>query len=425
MSGIGSVRLCVFAIAIAWMGASPAAEPPAPASPPPAATTAADPKIPIEELELLLRPMSKEEVAVEAAAWQGLLRDKIKAVSDLRIQARHAEGDEKAALLEKVNPLRDEQVALVDRLNAVVGEWKRKGGDAKDIEAYIAAISGIPLDVQDAGAAWTTLVGWLKSPEGGLRWGKNIIFFILILLAFWILALILSGIARTALAKSKLKVSDLLKDFFVNVVRKLTIFIGFIMALSVIEIDIGPFIAALGVAGFVIGFALQGTLSNFAAGLMILLYRPYDIGEWITAAGVTGKVESMTLVSTILATPDNQTVVIPNGSIWGGVITNITGKKTRRVDLVFGISYADDIAKAERVLREIVENHPLILKDPEPVIKVHALSDSSVDFVCRPWTNTPDYWTVYWDLTRAVKERFTAEGISIPFPHQEVYVHQT
>ena len=164
-------------------------------------------------------------------------------------------------------------------------------------------------------------------------------------------------------------------------------------------------------------------LSNFAAGIMILLYRPYDIGNWVTVAGVTGGVDAMSLVSTTLKTGDNQMVVVPNGSIWGGIITNITGSKTRRVDLTFSIGYGDDIAKAQGILERLVSEHPLVLREPAPVIKVHALADSSVDFICRPWTKTGDYWNVYWDLTRSVKERFDAEGVSIPFPQRDVHVY--
>jgi len=191
-----------------------------------------------------------------------------------------------------------------------------------------------------------------------------------------------------------------------------------------IEIDISPFVAALGAAVFVIGLALQGTLSNFASGMMILLYRPFDVGEVVNAAGTTGKVEAMTLVSTTLRLPDNQTVVVPNNSIWGGVITNITGQPTRRVDMTFGCGYGDDLQKAQKLLETIVSEHDKVLADPAPVVKVHALADSSVNFVVRPWCNTEDYWDVFWDVTRAVKDRFDAEGLSIPFPQQEVHMHQ-
>jgi small conductance mechanosensitive channel len=234
---------------------------------------------------------------------------------------------------------------------------------------------------------------------------------------------ILAGIVRRALAGVK-KTSNLLRDFFVNATRKVAMFIGVVVALSMLEVNIGPFLAAIGAAGFVIGFALQGTLSNFAAGIMILIYRPYDIGQGVILAGRTGKVDEMSLVSTTLRMPDNQLVVIPNSSIWGDVITNISGQTTRRVDLTFGVSYEDDLQKVQRVLEEVVKAHPKVLAEPAPVIKVHALADSSVNFIVRPWVATADYWDVFWDLTRAVKERFDQEDISIPFPQRVVHMRQ-
>ena len=220
------------------------------------------------------------------------------------------------------------------------------------------------------------------------------------------------------------KTSALLQDFFVNTVRKVTFFVGLVIALSMLGVDIGPFLAAMGVVGFVVGFALQGTLSNFASGLMILMYRPYDIGDAVSVAGVSGKVDAMTLVSTTIKSFDNQKVVVPNSSIWGDVITNITGCDTRRVDMVFGIGYDDDIEKAQKLLEEILTAHPKVLKDPAPVVKLHELADSSVNFIARPWSTTSDYWDVFWDVTRTVKERFDAEGLSIPYPQQDVHMYE-
>jgi small conductance mechanosensitive channel len=260
--------------------------------------------------------------------------------------------------------------------------------------------------------------------DGGILYGKNLLVALLIIMAFMILSRILARLTTAALTRSRLDVSLGLKRFFSGMVKKFTVLFGFILALSMIGIDIGPFVAALGVGGFVLGFALQETLGNFAAGILILMYRPFEIGHVVSAAGVTGKVEDISLVSTTFKTPDNQTIVVPNGSVWGGVITNITGQKERRVDLVFGIGYDDDIAKAEAVLGELVKAHPQVLSDPEPMIKVNELADSSVNFVVRPWAKTEDYWDVKFDLTRQVKERFDAEGISIPFPQRDVHLHQ-
>jgi len=190
-----------------------------------------------------------------------------------------------------------------------------------------------------------------------------------------------------------------------------------------LEVKLAPVLAIIGAAGFVVAFALQGTLSNFASGLMILAYRPFDVGDVVNTGGVAGTVESMNLVSTTIKSFDNQHIVVPNNSIWGGVITNVTGKPIRRVDMVFGISYSDDIGKAIEVMETILKEHPLILADPPITVKLHELGDSSLNFICRPWVKTADYWTVYWDVTRAVKERFDAAGISIPFPQRDVHVH--
>jgi len=333
----------------------------------------------------------------------------------------------KEHLLVNINKLREEQTALIDRFNVVMSALKDKGGDVEEYEKYVTAISGLSVDIQaikDVSAFRIIIWGWLKSTEGGLRWLKNIIFFLLTLLVFYGLAYVLGKITWKTVSASK-KFSDLLKKFFATAVRKAVMLIGVIVALSMLEVNIAPFIAGLGVAGFVLGFALQGTLSNFASGLMILIYRPYDVGQIIDAAGVKGVVDSMNLVSTTIKTFDNQIVVIPNGEIWGGVITNVTGSTTRRVDMTFGISYSDDIAKAAKILEEIVSRHELVLKDPAPNIRLHELGDSSVNFICRPWVKTADYWTVFWDVTRTVKERFDAEGVSIPFPQRDVHIYQT
>jgi small conductance mechanosensitive channel len=185
----------------------------------------------------------------------------------------------------------------------------------------------------------------------------------------------------------------------------------------------GPVLAGLGIAGFIIGFALQETLANFAAGAMILIYRPFDVGDMIEAAGVTGKVSAMSMVSTTILTIDNQTLIIPNGKIWGDVIKNVTAQGDRRVDMVFGISYSDDIPHAEEVLMAILKEHEKVLKDPEPMVKLHTLGESSVDFIVRPWVKTTDYWDVYWDVTREVKMRFDSEGIAIPFPQRDVHFY--
>ena len=187
--------------------------------------------------------------------------------------------------------------------------------------------------------------------------------------------------------------------------------------------NVTALLTGLGIAGFIIGFALQETLGNFASGAMILLYRPYDVGDFVDVGGVLGTVDKMSLVSTSLLTIDNQLYIVPNSKIWGDVIKNVTAQKQRRVDMVFGISYSDDIPLAESVLEDILKSHKKVLDYPEPMVKLHTLNSSSMDFVVRPWVKVDDYWDVYWDVTRTVKLRFDEEQISIPFPQGDVHLY--
>jgi hypothetical protein len=195
----------------------------------------------------------------------------------------------------------------------------------------------------------------------------------------------------------------------------LTIAFGLMVVLAALGVNITPLFALVGGASFIIAFALQETLGNLAAGLMIMINRPFDEGDYVLVAGLGGTVKHVSVVSTTVTTPDNQVIVIPNSKVWGDVITNVTASDTRRVDLVFGIGYGDSIEQAQKVLEEVVAHHPLVLKDPAPVIRVNELADSSVNFIVRPWTKTGDYWTVYWDLQRAVKEAFDQRHLD-PLP---------
>lgn len=345
-------------------------------------------------------------------------------------QAEESKKEEKVELLEKVNELRQERTVIIDRLNAVLDELETKTdqedadtlAEAKDYRLYISSVQGIRVDIKDTTSTWIAIKGWLMSEEGGLRWAWNIALFVGILVAAWILSRILSGGLHRAL-KMTGRVSRLLEEFLVGTVRWVVMIVGGVMALAALEVSIGPLLAIVGAAGFVIAFALQDSLSNFASGLMILFFRPFDVGDVVDAAGVSGKVTTMNLVSTTIKTFDNKDMVVPNNKIWQGVITNATGVDTRRVDMEFGIGYDDDIDKAQAILEEIVAAHPKALKDPEPTIRMHTLADSSVNFICRPWATTADYWDVYWDVTKAVKQRFDAEGIGIPYPQRDVHLY--
>ena len=288
---------------------------------------------------------------------------------------------------------------------------------------YADAVGGIKLDTSDAESSFASIKGWFNSKEGGKRWTYNIGSFLLIIFVAWVLAHVLSGMVLRALNLGS-KQSKLLNDFLVGMTFRIVMIIGIILGLSALEVDIGPLIAVIGAAGFIVAFALQDTLSNFASGIMIMLYRPFDVNDAVEVAGINGKVSSLNLVSTTITTFDNKRMIVPNNEIWGNTITNASASNERRVDMVFGIGYGDDIDHTIQVLEEIVSAHPLILATPEAVIQLHELADSSVNFICRPWVRTADYWTVYWDITRNVKVRFDAEGLSIPYPQQDVHIFQ-
>ncbi|WP_198437062.1 mechanosensitive ion channel family protein [Moritella sp. F3] len=267
--------------------------------------------------------------------------------------------------------------------------------------------------------------------EGAGAWLANnapelifkVLLFIAIILAFRWLKTLTRKMVKRAVSSPNLKLSRLIQDFFTSMSGNIVFAIGLLIALSQVGVDLTPILTGFGVAGLVIGFALQDTLSNFASGMMLLIYRPFDEGDFVEAGGVSGKVAHMSLVNTTIKTFDNQVIIVPNSKIWGDIIKNITHERVRRVDMVFGIGYSDDIALAETVLADIVLSHELVLKNPETIIKLHTLNTSSVDFIVRPWVKTEDYWDVYWDITREVKVRFDKEGLSIPFPQQDVHLH--
>ena len=269
---------------------------------------------------------------------------------------------------------------------------------------------------------WITLKKALKENAPDLMFRAML--FLIVLLIFRTLSRITKRLVRATTDRAKLDMSELLRNILISTSGGIVMALGVLMALSQVGVSLAPMLAGLGVAGFIVGFALQDTLGNFAAGAMILIYRPFDVDDFVEVTGASGLVKKMNLVSTTITTFDNQTLVVPNSKIWGDVIKNVTAQTERRVDLVFGIGYGDDIELAENVLADIVASHEKILKDPEPQIKVHTLGDSSVNFVVRPWVKTDDYWDVYWYMTREVKLRFDREGISIPFPQRDVHLYK-
>ncbi len=223
---------------------------------------------------------------------------------------------------------------------------------------------------------------------------------------------------------TKGKVDETLTKFVVSLTRIALMVFIIIAAMGTLGVQTASFVAVIGAAGLAIGFALQGSLSNFASGVMLVIFRPFRAGDYVEAGGTAGVIEAVQIFNTQFKTPDNKKVIVPNSQITGGSIINYSAKDTRRVDLVFGIGYGDDIKKAKALLMQILTEDSRVLKDPAPTVAVLELGDSSVNFAVRPWVATADYWAVYFDITEKVKLTFDREGVSIPFPQRDVHLFQ-
>jgi len=253
-----------------------------------------------------------------------------------------------------------------------------------------------------------------------LTYGKLLLVGLLILIAgLWIINRVVKGFRRLLVVRN---VDETLIPFLVSLTGVIMKALLFISVITYVGIPMTSFIALLGAAGLAIGMALSGTLQNFAGGVILLILKPFKVGDFLEAQGHAGVVKEIQVFNTVLLTLDNKTVIIPNGGLSTGAMVNYTDQETRRVDLVFGISYDDDIDKARDIIKEVVAKDKTILTDPEPFIGVVELGDNSVNLVTRVWTNTAEYWNVYFFLNEYVKKAFDNQGISIPYPQRDVHI---
>jgi small conductance mechanosensitive channel len=382
--------------------------------------------IPIDELALRLTPLTVSELAEVAEAWRELVKSQTRAVVAAQIAALTSKGDTAASARDTLTQLANKRNKLFERYSTVIDSWEKKGGNAEAIAEFRAYRNSILVE-ETRTSDWQTLVAraydWLFSADGGVELAINIAVILAALFGLLFVARIVRRIIRRHIVHVP-NLSKLLQTFLVGVIYWLVLAFGLMVVLSALGVDITPVFALIGGASFILAFAFQDTLGNLASGLMIMINRPFDEGDYVDVGGVAGTVSSVSIVATTVVTPDNQVIVIPNKNVWGNTIRNVTSSDTRRVDLTFGVGYDDDIESVQRVLEELVAAHDLVLDDPSPTIRVGALGASSVDFIVRPWVKTTDYWTVYWDLTRQVKQAFDAAGISIPFPQQDIHVKE-
>ncbi|NQZ22166.1 MAG: mechanosensitive ion channel [Colwellia sp.] len=248
----------------------------------------------------------------------------------------------------------------------------------------------------------------------------------IVAIAIFVIGKFVAKLASSATKKILIhkEVDDTVISFIANLVYGLVVIVAFIAAISHLGFNTTSLIAIVGAAGLAIGLALQGSLSNFASGILLISLKPFKAGDFVEIAGTAGVVEEVHVFSTQLRTGDNKTVIIPNGGITNGTITNYSAKPTRRVDLVIGVGYSADLKQTKQILNDVVSSHALVLKDQAITIGVSELADSSVNFVVRPWVKTPDYWTVHFDLLEEIKIELDKAGIEIPFPQLSVHVNQ-
>ena len=272
-----------------------------------------------------------------------------------------------------------------------------------------------------AGFDGNQIVEFMKTQ--GIDLGINIVIAIVIFyVGKFVVGLVVRGMRKVM---HRQEVDKTLETFVSNLLRMVLMVVVIIAAIGQVGIQTTSFIAIFGAAGLAVGLALQGSLSNFAAGVLIVLFRPYKVGDFVEAAGIAGVVEQVQILTTVLRTGDNKQIIVPNGQIMDSIITNYSAKDTRRIDMVVGVSYDDDLDKVRATIDELIAADERILSDPAPTVAVSELADSSVNFVVRPWVNTADYWGVMFDLTEAIKKRFDKEGISFPFPQQDVHLYKT
>ena len=263
--------------------------------------------------------------------------------------------------------------------------------------------------------------GLIGSAQGLIStWGLKVVGGFAVLIIGMIVAKTVRASVRKALLRSKL--DDTLMPFLSGIVYYLLLAFVFVAVLSLFGVETTSFIAVLGAAGFAVGMALQGTLSNFASGVMLLFFRPFSVGDYIDAGGTSGTVVEIGIFATTLKSPDNVKIITSNSAVYGATIKNFSAFDTRRVDMVVGVSYDDDLGKAMETINRVVAGDSRVLKDPEPVVAVSELADSSVNLICRPWTTPDDYWGVYFDTMEKGKAELEKAGISIPFPQRDVHL---
>ncbi|GAB1545054.1 hypothetical protein NUACC21_77300 [Scytonema sp. NUACC21] len=338
--------------------------------------------------------------------------DKIEKAAEQLDKNADVEAKLKNQIVVNVTELQSDRTAIVDRFKVVLAELEAKGGDSKSYQQYIEAISIVAVDLKDSEGLGVRLLSWIQSGEGGLRWATNVGKFVGIVIASIIVSQIL-GIILNRILKRMGGASELLRHFTVMLVKRGGIVVGLMLALTALEVSLGPILALIGGVSFVLAFALQSNLGNFASGLMIMFYKPFDIGDEIKVGGVWGYVDSISLASTKIKGFQGQMFIMPNNTVWGEMVENLTHTKIRRVQIWLRIGFQEDLERVQNLLMEIITSHPKILQDPKPETFIWSVEEYYFSVGVGGWTKTEDYWGVHEKVIQMIQERFLKENIPV------------
>ncbi|NEZ63840.1 small-conductance mechanosensitive channel [Leptolyngbyaceae cyanobacterium CCMR0082] len=360
--------------------------------------------------------------AADAAENSG---EQLEGVAEELEAVADAESDLKNQLVVNVTALQGEQTGLVDRFTVVLDALDQKGGDTTSYRKYIDAVSGIELDITDTEGLGVRLVSWLRSEEGGLRWGLNLAKFVGILLASVIVSRLLARVIDRVLTRIG-GTSNLFRDFAVMVVQRGVLVTGALLALASLGVSLGPILALVGGASFVLAFALQSNLGNFASGLMLLVNKPFDVGDEVKVAGYWAYVDSISLASTKLKAFNGSVVTLPNNTVWGGDIINFTHSDIRKQMIYIYVKFTQDLDKIYQMWIELAASHPQVLEDPAPGwFPWNGHYDYHICVGLSAWTKTDVYWTVYIELLKELQIRLDKMGIELAAPVQEIKFGQS
>ncbi|MFK8186310.1 MAG: mechanosensitive ion channel family protein [Phormidesmis sp.] len=394
-----------------------------------APVTAGNATLPLDELEILLNPLPAEQVQAEADAWVGLLQDKAQDISDLELEIQRRQGEEIDGDVDTdlergvvaATELEVEQSELISRLEVVLNNLDEKGGETTSYRQYMGAVSGIQFDITDAQSIGLRFMTWLQSEQGGIRWGFNLLKVIGISLAALLIAPRIGKLMNAILEPIE-NISELFRRFIVKVTGRAAYVIAALLALASIGVNLGPLLALLGGLSFILAFALQSNLGNFASGLMLLLYKPFDVDDEVEIAGHWAVIKEITLANTLLQVwGEGRTISIPNAAVWGGTIVNHTPKDgVRKICEKVCVNINEDMVEVKRIIEEVLLANPLVLKEDywagTFVWQVQDFGD--VFYVAR--CKSDDYWTLYEELVLQIYSRLREAGIAFAVPEYRV-----